>query len=65
MAINPLTAQNVHEIACPHCEQASDKKAWPFCSSCGLFVIDIEQLDLSPQAVISVWRKEVIIGYLS
>jgi hypothetical protein len=43
-------------MTCPHCEQASTEEAWPFCSYCQLFVIDIEELNLSPEALLSAWR---------
>lgn len=42
---------------CPHCEQTPARAAWPFCSWCGLFLVELDELDLSPQADVEVWRK--------
>ena len=42
---------------CPHCNQEPARAAWPFCSWCGLFLVELDELDLSPQADVQVWRK--------
>lgn len=47
------------EKPCPHCDQTPAKERWPFCSWCGLFLIDADRLDLSPNSPIYQWLKSV------
>jgi hypothetical protein len=50
---------------CPHCEQHTDPKKWPFCSWCRLFIIELDRLNLSPTAPFLDWYEEVTIEHLN
>jgi hypothetical protein len=45
-------------IKCPHCQETSSRNTWPFCSYCRLFVVPMDELDLSPRADLLHWHDE-------
>ena len=42
---------------CTICNEKSDEETFPFCSGCGAFIVDTEDLDLSPNSPIDVIFK--------
>lgn len=42
---------------CRECEELVDETAWPFCVGCGILLVDMEELDLSPDAPLDVIFK--------
>ena len=53
-------------VPCPHCDHGSSNAwTWPFCSFCWLFVIPMDELDLSPVAELWHWHDDPRISLLN
>lgn len=43
---------------CPACGEKFNPEQYPLCSYCGAFLVDIEDLDLSPKAdLLTIYRR--------
>jgi hypothetical protein len=43
---------------CTICDERSNEESYPFCSNCGAFLIELEDLDLSEAAPLDVIYKK-------
>jgi hypothetical protein len=49
---------------CPVCQEKTNPEAFPICSRCGVLLVDPEDLDLSPEADLTVIFKRARLTYL-
>ena len=49
---------------CPVCNEKTNPEAFPICSRCGVLLVDIDDLDLSPNADLTVIFKQAKLTYL-
>lgn len=52
------------ELMCRVCDEVYAPEQYPMCSQCGCFLVELEDLDLSPSADIVTIFKAVKLEYL-